>query len=180
MDAETFEITDGNGLNRFKSGFLVDAFQGHRVGDVRHLDYKCSIDMENQILRPSNTAENIPLIESNTTDSQRTTAGYQRTGDLITLPYTEVVASSQIYATRQTRINPSSSGTFLGILALTPSGDNWFETQKAPDIIINVDGNFDSVFAKNKHAIGTIWNAWQTQWSGAPKKSSREHERGRD
>ena len=178
MNAESFEITDGNGLNRFKSGFLVDAFQGHRVGDVRHLDYKCSIDMENQILRPSNTAENIPLVESNTTDSQRTTAGYQRTGDLITLPYTEVVAASQIYATRTTSINPMFSGTFLGTIELTPFGDDWFETQKAPAVIINVDGNFNSVYAKNKHAIGTIWNAWQTQWSGAPKKSSREHERG--
>ena len=174
MNAESFEITDGNGLNRFKSGFLVDAFQGHRVGNVRHLDYKCSIDMENQILRPSNTAENIPLVESNTTDSQRTTAGYQRTGDLITLPYTEVVASSQIYATRKERISPSVSGTFLGIIELTPFGDDWFETQKAPAVLINVDGNFNSVYAKNKHAIGTIWNAWQTQWSGAPKKKPKQ------
>ena len=130
--------------------------------------------MENQILRPSNTAENIPLIESNTTDSQRTTAGYQRTGDLITLPYTEVVAASQIYATRTTSINPMFSGTFLGTIELTPFGDDWFETQKAPAVLINVDGNFNSVYAKNKHAIGTIWNAWQTQWSGAPKKKPKQ------
>ena len=33
-DAESFEITDANGLNRFKSGFIVDNFSGHRVGDV--------------------------------------------------------------------------------------------------------------------------------------------------
>ena len=178
LNAEGFEIRDANGLNRFKSGFLVDAFQGHRVGDVRHSDYKCSIDMENQILRPSNTAENIPLVESNTTDAQRTTAGYQRTGDLITLQYTEVVASSQIYATRETRISPSVSGTFLGTIELTPFGDDWFETQKAPDLLVNVDGNFNSVYAKNKHAIGTIWNAWQTQWSGAPQKKRERHQAG--
>ena len=33
-DAESFEIQDANGLNRFKSGFVVDNFSGHRVGDV--------------------------------------------------------------------------------------------------------------------------------------------------
>ena len=33
-DAESFEIQDANGLNRFKSGFVVDNFAGHRVGDT--------------------------------------------------------------------------------------------------------------------------------------------------
>ena len=33
-DAESFEIQDANGLNRFKSGFVVDNFSGHRVGDA--------------------------------------------------------------------------------------------------------------------------------------------------
>ena len=31
-DAESFEIQDANGLNRFKSGFVVDNFSGHRLG----------------------------------------------------------------------------------------------------------------------------------------------------
>ena len=30
---KSFEIQDQNGLNRFKSGFIVDNFKGHRVGD---------------------------------------------------------------------------------------------------------------------------------------------------
>ena len=41
-----FEVTDSNGLNRFKAGFIVDNFGGHRVGDTQHKDYKCSIDMQ--------------------------------------------------------------------------------------------------------------------------------------
>ena len=40
-DAESFEIQDANGLNRFKSGFVVDNFAGHRVGDVHNKDYQC-------------------------------------------------------------------------------------------------------------------------------------------
>ena len=39
-DAESFEIQDANGLNRFKSGFIVDNFSGHRVGQTIHKDYK--------------------------------------------------------------------------------------------------------------------------------------------
>ena len=27
-------------------------------------------------------------------------------------------------------------------------------------------GNYDSILEQNKDAIGTIWNTWQTQWSG--------------
>ena len=52
-DAESFEIQDANGLNRFKSGFVVDNFAGHRVGDVLHKDYEVAIDMENNLLRPN-------------------------------------------------------------------------------------------------------------------------------
>ena len=51
-DAESFEIQDVNGLNRFKSGFVVDNFSGHRLGNTLNLDYKCAIDMQEKELRP--------------------------------------------------------------------------------------------------------------------------------
>ena len=88
-DAESFEVTDANGLNRFKSGFIVDNFKGHRIGDTVHRDYKNSMDFELGQLRPKHKAKAIDLIESVSTDAERTAAGYKKTGDLITLPYTE-------------------------------------------------------------------------------------------
>ena len=45
-DAESFEIQDANGLNRFKSGFVVDNFAGHRVGDTINPDYEIAIDQK--------------------------------------------------------------------------------------------------------------------------------------
>ena len=51
-DAESFEIQDANGLNRFKSGFVVDNFSGHRVGDAGNDDYKIAIDQQNNEARP--------------------------------------------------------------------------------------------------------------------------------
>jgi hypothetical protein len=165
-DAESFEIIDANGLNRFKSGFVVDAFQGHRLGDVAHPDYNCSIDQQLNELRPKSKNKDVTLIEKVTTDTARAGAGYQKTGDLVTLPYNEETFIEQTYATRVERVTPVLLSNWAGKISLSPSGDNWFEVEVAPDLIINVEGNFDSILAANRDAIGTIWNAWQTQWSG--------------
>ena len=171
-DAESFEITDANGLNRFKSGFIVDAFQGHRLGDVQHPDYNCAIDQENNELRPKTKNKNVTLIEKFSTNAERANSGYQKTGDLVTLPYDEVVANEQVYATRLERVTPVLLSHWNGKVELSPSGDNWFEVEVAPDLIINQEGNFDTVLAANRDAIGTVWNAWQTQWSGVVQSSS--------
>ena len=165
-DAESFEVTDVNGLNRFKSGFIVDNFAGHKVGDVLHKDYKASIDMINNEMRPKSVMKAAKLIEKATTDALRTTAGYQKTGDLLTLPYTNADFITQPYATRPENIQSALIYEYVGKITLTPSGDEWFETEVAPAIIVNVGGNFDSVTAANANQLGTVWNAWETQWSG--------------
>ena len=45
------QILDADGFDRFKSGFLVDNFRGHKVGDVTHSDYHVSMDAKNGYLR---------------------------------------------------------------------------------------------------------------------------------
>ena len=47
-ETENFQVLDANGFDRFKSGFVVDNFTGHKTGDVSHQDYSCSIDYENR------------------------------------------------------------------------------------------------------------------------------------
>jgi len=161
-DASSFEITDANGLNRFKSGFVVDSFGGHRLGDVKNIDYSCAMDFEVKELRPKTKIKNIDLVEEALTDSARTAQGYQRTGPLITLPYTELTKMEQPYATRLERVCPVLLSNWTGEIELDPASDNWFETEIAPDLIINVDGNFDTLLAEAGGAenLGTIWNAW--------------------
>ena len=171
-DAESFEIQDANGLNRFKSGFVVDNFSGHRVGDAANKDYKIAVDQQLNELRPKCVLRSADLIENVTTDAERTAAGYQKTGDLITLPYTNEVLFRQPYATRVENVQPFLLSSWVGQITLTPSGDEWFETEVAPDLIINVDGNFDTVLAENRNSIGTVWNSWETQWSGVVGSST--------
>ena len=170
-DAESFEVTDEEGKNRFKCGFMVDNFTGHRVGDTAHRDYNNSMDIENGELRPAHRSKGINLVEDTTTDSVRTSRGYQKTGDLITLPYTNEVVLDQPLATRLERVNPFLTATWIGQVNLTPSSDIWFETDVLPDLIINKEGDFDAVLARERNNLGTVWNSWQTQWSGVVETS---------
>ena len=171
-EAESFEVTDANGLNRFKAGFVVDNFTGHRIGDSQHKDYKISMDISKGELRPIHKTKAIKLEENISTDAARASAGYQKTGSLITLPYTEESFTSQPFATRVERVTPFLTSSWVGVIELDPSGDEWFETEIAPELIINVDGNFDAVANANENQLGTIWNSWQTIWSGVISQTS--------
>ena len=173
-DAESFQIQDANGLDRFKSGFVVDNFSGHSVGDAKSPDYKVSMDMVGNEMRPECVPKGITLIEDATSDAQRASAGYARTGDLITLPFQEVLYQEQPYKTRVERVTPVLLANWQGRVELTPSGDEWFETEQAPDLVVNVEGNFDTFFNANKSKIGTVWNSWQTTWSGVVSQSTTE------
>ena len=35
QSAQTLQIQDANGFDRFKNGFVVDNFTGHSIGDIR-------------------------------------------------------------------------------------------------------------------------------------------------
>ena len=171
-DAESFETTDANGLNRFKAGFVVDNFDGHRIGDTAHKDYKNSIDMENNELRPQHHMnvnrlnESITVTADNNGNNERQAAGYRRTGRLLTLPFTEEAVVEQPYASTIERVAAFHTFSWLGSVFLTPDSDEWFETAVAPELVVNVDGNFDAVISAVKNQTGTIWNSWESQWSG--------------
>ena len=171
-NAESFEVTDANGLNRFKSGFMVDNFKGHRVGDTVHRDYKNAMDFQQGELRPQHRAKAINLLEFASTTSERTAAGYQKTGDLLTLPYTEVTLTENSYGTRLERVNPYLTSSWLGDITLNPESDTWYETEIIPDLVVNRDGDYDAVLARERNNLGTVWNSWQTQWSGVVDTST--------
>ena len=86
-DAQSLQIQDANGLDRFKSGFVVDNFSGHATGDVKHPDYRAAVDMQNGELRPKHFMKNVVMIEENGTEAQRANSQYQKTGSILTLPY---------------------------------------------------------------------------------------------
>jgi hypothetical protein len=176
QQTESLNVIDSNGLDRFKNGFIVDNFSGHNTGDSTSPDYICSIDMEKAELRPFYTMRNVNLIESVSSDSDRTNANYKLYGDVITLPViNHIPIITQAYASRLENINPFAVFTFLGDVKINPSSDDWFETDRRPDLVVDVEGNFNTIknIAEKSGVLGTVWNAWQTQWSGAPISTGR-------
>jgi hypothetical protein len=63
QETKSLTIQDELGLDRFKNGFIVDSFKGSDLGDTASIDYRCSIDMSLQELRPFYTMDNINLLE---------------------------------------------------------------------------------------------------------------------
>src|SRR5210317_439673 len=177
--AQNLQIQDASGFDRFKNGFVVDNFTGHNIGDPGNVDYKCSIDMARGELRPIFNEDAVSLVESDDdgtaiTAADRTSAGYQKTGDLVTLPYTESTLVDQPFASKTINVNPFDIRTFAGSIQLTPETDEWKETERAPELVINNVGGFDTLVSNLGNSalqgfeIGTIWNEWQDNWTGRP------------
>ena len=105
------------------------------------------MDLEAGELRPQHRAKAIELIELATTTAERTAAGYQKTGDMITLPYTEETVASQLYASRRISCQTGLTVNWIGDLELSPSSDTWYESELLPQLILNQDGDYDAVMA---------------------------------
>jgi hypothetical protein len=172
QQTESLDIVDSAGDTRFKNGFIVDGFTGHNTGNTNSPDYICSIDMEKGELRPFYSMQNVNMIEKNSNTTQRNASNYKLYGDVVTLPVLEDIALiTQPYASRLENINPFAVFTFLGNVTINPSSDDWFEIDRRPDLVVNVEGNFNTIknLAEKAGVLGTVWNAWQTQWAGVPQ-----------
>ena len=164
----------------FKNGFIVDSFRGHNVGNPAHPDYSCSTDKFNGILRPQFVEDAIRLIWNSASSS-----GVRLTGPLLTLDYTEKTYIEQPYASYAEYVNPYNVFTWSGDLKLSPESDNWKDTETRPDVIVDQEGVYDSFkeLADAAGVTGTVWNEWQTNWSGVVASSStttRQGVRGAD
>ena len=182
-NAQSMQIQDADGLDRFKNGFVVDNFTGHNIGDVRNFDYKCSMDMERGEVRPmfNQDAATLEEVDEDGTAilvADRTAAGYTKTGDLISLPYTETSVVQNLYATKTENLNPFLVFNWVGNITLTPAVDEWRETERVPEVVADLGGSFDQLARDlglentgdlSEIPLGTAWNEWQTEWTGNPR-----------
>jgi len=155
-----FDIKDSAGFDRFKNGFIVDSFIGHNVGDPTNPDYHCSIDIENQELRPE-FRQKVYSLYLKTADS----SNYQERGGLITKNFTDVIFINQPLASRSVNVNPFSVFAWWGNLELTPNNDFWKDTRAVPADVNNPDGLLDNVTVGGV-PFGTMFNQWNNMWFG--------------
>ena len=188
--AENLQIQDADGFDRFKNGFIVDNFTGHDTGDVNSDDYNIAMDMAAGEARPPHFTDAVKLVESDSdgstsalSDTTRSNSNYQKTGDFLTLKYTETAQITQPFATQTENINPFDVVKFVGALSLSPSRDEWKETERRPELVINQSGPFDTMTANatqnrdGSFSLGTVWNEWQTSWTGTPQVTTTSRTR---
>ena len=178
-DAKSMQIQDSDGFDRFKNGIITDNFTGHGVGEVSSDDYKNSMDVPKGELRPAFHQNNINFIESDSslanssamTTAIRTTNGYQKTGDLITLPYTTTAYVTQPYASTTVNLNPYDTIDYIGHITLTPDNDEWISTETQPELRVDLPNVYDTLTDLASQGVldlnlGTVWNNWNDTWTG--------------
>jgi|TARA_R100000030_G_scaffold61725_1_gene46697 hypothetical protein len=181
-------VEDANGLNRFKSGVFVDNFSSLEPQDTS-IGIRNSIDRRNGILRPSHhtTALNLQLStrvidgvsnESNTSlDTEFANpigVNVRKTGQTVTLDYTDVEWLNQPYATRVESVTPYLVQFWQGNVELTPEVDVWIDTTQAEINNVMMEGSFQGIAEAlgaevttnaDGQSVGvtpTIWNSWET------------------
>jgi len=186
-DTANLQITDANGLNRFKSGFFVDNFKKHESHQIGHPDFSASIDAENGYLRPGHYTTCLDLIVgSKSFIGIGTTANptldinhlddidgdnIKKTGRLLTLDYTETDFIKQIYASRVENVNPYLIVYYSGDMKINPDSDTWTDTKKVDAKITENTEQYDAAVRRLGINVQTgfsevDWGSWQTDWRG--------------
>ena len=140
LDTKSLEVKDADGLNRFKTGFVVNNFKDRSFIDFRpESGSRCEVDVVNRELISAIDFWSIkaelalnPNIDPASADLnsnlQLLDPNCKKTGDIITLDYTEVDWLDQPQATRVENVNPFNVITHAGAIILDPPSDNWART----------------------------------------------------
>ena len=149
---QSTQFLDDNGDARFKSGFLVDPFRGHSIGNVYDTEYKASIDPSRQFMRPKFSSDHTPMVAAAGGD-------LVTNSKIVTLPFTETNFVSQTTASDTINVNPFQVVTFNGTMTLDPSSDSWVDTDNV-SVVINNNGDLDHLNSLTAQA-GTSYGGWQ-------------------
>ena len=140
--AETIQVRDADGLDRFKTGFFADPLKNRNFiqvsspvdvntdrGQITPLSNLESVDLQvvpATNLTPSQLdfSQNFDLLDSNT----------RKTGRMVTLDYEEETYAEQVFATRVENLNPYLVWNYVGNVKLTPTSDNWINTERTETI----------------------------------------------
>jgi len=153
LDTKSFQVRDADGLDRFKSGFAVNNFKnrdfinfdtdgGSRCDvDVFHRELISAVDFWSMRAELAvNPAIDTDLADINS-NLQLLDTNCKKTGDLITLNYTEVDWLDQPQATTKENVNPFEVIAFAGQVIIDPPSDNWARTIYIDNVRTESTGN---------------------------------------
>ena len=148
----------------FKNGILVDSFSGHSVGDVLNDDYNISVEYAQKEMRPGFYYDNHRFSYSLAHSNNVT-----KTGDLITLPYSDTDFIVQPLSSSTATLNPFNITNWMGKIRTYPSSDTWFSQEKRPDVTTNLESQNDNWAlspATGRKGFGSQYDDWSTNWTG--------------
>ena len=122
----------------------------HSLGDTKNPDYKIAVDKQEGVIRPFFNMDSFQFrIES------EGSTNYQRSGNIITLPYSETVLLENKNVTTIRNIEQGVF-RFIGSMELTPDGDAWCDTSTVDKIIKYGDD------IPIQNSMSTEWGSWET------------------
>ena len=136
-DTKNLTIKDALGNDKFKNGFLVDNFKTFGSCDLGSLDFKASVDTIDQTTRPI-------IYQTTATLSQTNLSNSQKTGELYTLPYTEVSLIEQKLASKVVSVNPFEIPSFVGNIKLTPWSDEWRDVVNTDPLLVKDQSHWEA------------------------------------
>lgn len=119
-----------NGSNTWN--FAAQNYNDNSLAQPANADFNAAIDPLNQELRAPFTTEFHGFETGTLTNTEKT-------GDLVGLEHTEVVAIDQPLATTYLNINPFNIIRFAGFINLEPAFDQWVDTNQLPAVNRIVD-----------------------------------------
>ena len=169
QQTQNMQIKDGLGLERSKSGFLVDNFESHGIGNLKSVDYKCAIDTQQSVLRPQSKEDSLVLREINTRQDQREVSGYVINDNVVSLPYTEVELLGNKNATKTINPNPFVVIQYVGESVITPQQDSWYDQSVAP-LVSDSNTKLNSIYLAKEDSLSdaysSIYNSFIVNWCG--------------
>ena len=166
-DTLNMQITDADGLNRFKSGFFVDDFSDTE-NQIKKTIVKNAIDYQHGELRPTPFTTELDLkLDLNSAN------GIRQTGRVLTLDYDTVPFIHQPYATRTESVTPFLINYYGGVMTLTPSSDVWMDqvtVEAKKEDLTTYSESSEQVeaggFDPDTGYSPVTWGAWETTWTG--------------
>ena len=195
QDTANLQITDSDGLNRFKSGFFVDNFRKHEAHQIGHPDFSASIDAQNGYLRPGHYTTCLDLVVGSksfigigTTANPTLDLNFltdidgenvKKTGRLLTLDYSEKDYLKQVYASRIENVNPYLIVYYSGDMKINPDSDTWTDTKVVESIITEDNSAYDQkvreLGVNTQTGFSEVnWGSWQTDWGGETILNTRQ------
>lgn len=149
-------IKDVDGFDRYKNGLIADNFKDYQAADLTSSDFRAALDRKERQLRPSFT----PRSKKLSIDLDNSDAKFF--GPMAIIDFDSFIVDKQPYATKHVSVNAYLIYKKNGQLVLQPNTDVWSDTQRQPELVVNVDTGVDALrqVANDAGVLGTEWGDW--------------------